>query len=104
TGTCPVVLLEVAVAAGFLGNVHAIGDLLGLLADGDGHATGLAVEADVGGVETDFHEFPAYQLWDLHIATGPDLAHHVDDAGGDHGFDGDAGQGVRGQQGIEDGV
>ena len=86
------------------GVVDALGDVRGLPADRDLHATGLAVEALLGVVVADLEHHAADDVHHLGVALGGDLAGDVHLAGGEQGLDGDAGPGVLAQEVVEDGV
>ena len=99
-----VLVLGLAAGAHLLGGIHAVADLLGLLADGDVDATGLAVEADVGGVKPNIGENAAHQVGNLHVCLGADLAHHVDLARGGQRFHRHAGVGILGEECVQNRV
>ena len=104
TGALEVVVVLLAPFAGFEGVEDAAGDVVGLLADGNGHAAAGAVEPVGRGVVADPKDGLPDDLRDLNVGVRGDLAGHVHQAGGGHGLHGDAGLRIRGQQGIQDGV
>ena len=103
-GALEVVVVLLASFAGFERVEDAAGDVVGLLADGDGHAAAGAVEAVGRGVVADAQDGLPDDLRDFDVGVGGDLAGNVDQAGGGQGLHGDPGFGVLGQQGVEDGI
>ena len=93
-----------ATGAVLVGRVDALGDVGALLADRDLDAAGGPVEALGGGVVADAEHGVADDLGDLDVGLGGDLTGHVDQAGGDHGLDGDAAARVLREHGVEDRV
>lgn len=90
TGLVDVLVLVVGgTAADLVGRVDTVTDLLRLLADGDVHPAGAAVEADGGRGETDAQQCLTDQLGDFDVGVAADLTGHVDLTGGDHGLHGD---------------
>ena len=90
--------------AHFLGllAVHALVDVRRLLADQVQHATGGAVEADVGAVVADVHDDLAGQRFQVDPGAGGDFTGHDGHARLHHGFAGHARALVLGQDGVED--
>ena len=103
-GALQVVVVLLAAFAGLQGVEDAAGDVVGLLADGDGDAAAGAVESVGRGVVADAQDGLADDLRDFDVGVGGDLAGHVDQAGGGQGLHGNPGLGVLGQQGVQDGV
>ena len=101
-GALEVVVIFLASFAGFEGVEDAAGDVVGLLADGHGHAAAGAVEAVGRGVVADAEDGLPDDLRDLDVGVRGDLAGHVDQAGGGQGLHRDPGLGVLGQQGVQD--
>ena len=90
----------VARAAG----VDAHGDIRRLAIDGVENGAGLVVVAEGGvGIAGVLDGF-ASDVDEVERLIGRDLAGDHAEAGGDHGFAGDATGGVAGQDGVEDGV
>ena len=90
--------------AHLVGGVDADGDVLGLLADGDGHPAGKAVEAHFRARVADGRDHVADDLGYFDIRAGGDLARHHHQTGGEQGLAGDAGRRVLFEYGVEDGV
>jgi len=81
--------------------VHALGDVRRLLADQVQHATGGAVEADVGAVIADVQDHLAGQRFQVDPGGGGDFTGHDRHAGLDHGFAGHAGTLVLGKDRVQ---
>ena len=103
-GALEVVVVLLAAFAGLQRVEDAAGDVVGLLADGDGHAAAGAVEAVGRGVVADAQDGLPDDLRDFDVGVGGDLAGDVDQAGGGQGLHGDPRIRVLGQQGVEDRV
>ena len=105
-GTCGIVfgVIILVMSASFSGVVHSGANFLGLLANGDIHATGVAIKADFRRSKADGLKGVAHQRRDFYVCLGANLAHHVDLAGGYQRLNGDAGCWILFQQGIKDGV
>ena len=101
-GALEVVVVLLAAFAGFERIEDAAGDVVGLLADGDGHAAAGAVETVGRGVVADAQDGLPDDLRDFDVGVGGDLAGDVDQAGGGQRLHGHPGLGVLGQQGVED--
>ena len=96
-----VVLVLLRLAFGFQRTVHAHGDIAGLLVNGGDDGTGVAVKTVLGPVITDLaHHFPS-DVGNVRIATGGNLAHHIDHAGGAGGLTGHPGLGIFFQNGVQ---
>ncbi len=81
--------------------IHALVDVRRLLADQVEHATGLAVEADVGTVVADVQNDLAGQRFQIDPGTGGHFAGHDRNAGLDHRLAGHAGALVLRQDGVQ---
>jgi hypothetical protein len=86
------------------GAVHARGDVRRLLAQHVDDGAGVAVEADVGVVVADLVDDRAGEGFDIDPGAGGHFAGNDGCAGLHHGFAGDAGAFVLGQDGVEHGV
>ena len=84
--------------------VHAERDVAGLLVDVGDDAAGVAVKAVLGPVIADGADDFARDLRDVHIAARGDLAHDMDETGGNGRLAGDAAVGVLLQDRVEHGV
>ena len=89
-------VVQLALAGGLrlVALVHAQRDIAGLLVDVGDDGAGIAVKAAVGGVVADVQHHLPGDLGDIHIATGGDLAHDMDQAGGGAGLAGHAAVGI----------
>ena len=101
-GALEIVVVLLAAFAGLERVEDAAGDVVGLLADGDGHTAAGAVEAVGRRVVADAQDGLADNLRDLDVGVRGDLAGHVDQAGGGHGLHGHTGLRILGQQGVQD--
>jgi hypothetical protein len=84
--------------------VDAHRDVLALLVQGDHHGAALGVEPHVARGVADLADGAADDIRDVDIGGGGHLAGDHDQAGRHEGLAGDAGVGVLGQHGVEDGV
>ena len=84
--------------------VHALGDVGGLLAQGDHHGAGGGVEPHVAGGVADVADDLADDGGVVDHRLGRDLAGQADQAGGQEALAGHPGVGVLGEDGVEDAV
>ena len=98
--------VRVCIRAGtcLIGGVDTSGNLGRLRANRDGHATRVAVEADLARGVANAHDAFAYDGGDLGIAARGDLAGHVDEARGDERLDGNARARVLAKELVQDAV
>ncbi|GAA3063183.1 hypothetical protein GCM10020000_53180 [Streptomyces olivoverticillatus] len=103
-GALLVEVVRGAVDAVLVGGVDALRDIGRLGADGYRDAAGSAVESLGRGVVSDAQDGVADNGRNIGVGGGGDFARDMHLAGGDQGFDGDAGAAVLGEERVEDGV
>ena len=84
--------------------VGAQRNIRALAVDVGDHTAGISVKTILGTVITDVPDDLARNGLNIHVATGGDLTHDVDQAGGADRLAGNAGAGVLFQNGIQDGI
>src|SRR5271157_523819 len=85
-------------------DVHAHGNVAGLLVDAGDDGAGVGVEAVEGVVVTDGGDGAADDTLEIDVGLGGDFTGDDDQAGGGQSFAGDAAEGVVGEAGVENGV
>ena len=84
--------------------VDSLGDVRGLLVDGDDHAAGVGVEAVLGARVPHVPDGLARDVRDVHVAGGRDLAGHDDETGGEERLARHPAPRILGEDGVQDGI
>ena len=95
-------IVVLVAALGFVGFIHAHGNIRGLFVDGQQHPAGSSVKAVFGTVIADVHYGLPGNFGNIHIAAGGNFPYHMDLASGYQGFTSNPGIGVLGDDGIQD--
>ena len=105
TRTLPVERIRLAgIVLHLVGGLDALGDVRGLLVEGDDDAARVGVEAVLGPVVADLTDRAAHQPRDVHVGRRRHLTRDDHQAGGDQRLAGDPPTRVVGEHRIENGV